>query len=156
MKIISRKKGFTLIELLVVVAIIGILAAVVMSSLNSAREKARDARRMSDIKEIGKAIELYIADNGYAPYIQAGGAIYDFNTAEWNELEDELKPYISKLPKDPCGQACFKKPSFMNAGFYSYQYFNPQDGSTLYGIMATNLEKKPSTFKINNTLGSFN
>lgn len=56
---IWNKKGFTLIELLVVIAIIGILAAVVMVSLNSARGKARDAQRKSDVVNISLALEMY-------------------------------------------------------------------------------------------------
>lgn len=55
----SKNKGFTLIELLVVIAIIGLLSSVVIASLSSARIKARDARRKSDLRQIQKAVELY-------------------------------------------------------------------------------------------------
>ncbi len=57
-------KGFTLIELLVVIAIIGILSSVVLASLNDARRKSRDAKRIADIKQIQLAQELYFDDNG--------------------------------------------------------------------------------------------
>ncbi len=60
-------KGFTLIELLVVIAIIGILSSVVLASLNSARQKSRDARRISDVKQIQLALELYFDSNGEYP-----------------------------------------------------------------------------------------
>ena len=63
----SSKKGFTLIELLVVISIIGILASVVLISLNSARIKARDAQRKADLQQISKALELYYLDNGRYP-----------------------------------------------------------------------------------------
>ena len=52
------KKGFTLIELLVVIAIIGILSAVVLTSLNSSRQKAQDTKQISDVKQVALAMEL--------------------------------------------------------------------------------------------------
>ena len=56
-------RGFTLIELLVVIAIIGVLASIVLASLNTARTKSRDARRVADIKQIQLALELYFDTN---------------------------------------------------------------------------------------------
>lgn len=61
-----KNKGFTLIELLVVIAIIGLLATLAVVALNNARQKSRDAKRVSDIKQIQTALELYYNDaNGY-------------------------------------------------------------------------------------------
>jgi len=63
----TQKKGFTLIELLVVVAIIGLLSTLSIVALNTARAKARDARRVSDVKQIQTALELYYNDKGGYP-----------------------------------------------------------------------------------------
>lgn len=63
----KQQKGFTLVELLVVIAIIGLLSTLAVVALGSARAKARDARRISDIKQIQTALELYNADQGVYP-----------------------------------------------------------------------------------------
>ena len=47
----KQSTGFTLIELLVVIAIIGVLSSVVLASLNTARARARDAERLSNLRE---------------------------------------------------------------------------------------------------------
>ena len=48
----TNKKGFTLIELLVVIAIIGLLSTLAVIALGSARQKSRDAKRLSDLKQV--------------------------------------------------------------------------------------------------------
>src|SRR4030042_4388316 len=65
----KNKKGFTLIELLVVIAIIGLLSTLAVVALNTARQKSRDAKRVSDIKQIQTALELYYADGNAYPSI---------------------------------------------------------------------------------------
>ena len=61
-----RSRGFTLIELLVVIAIIGILSAVVLASLSSARSKGSDAAIQSDLSTVQTQAEIYYSNNGNA------------------------------------------------------------------------------------------
>jgi prepilin-type N-terminal cleavage/methylation domain-containing protein len=63
-----KRKGFTLIELLVVIAIIGLLSTLAVVSLNGARSKARDAKRLSDVKAISTAIELSLVSRDLSGY----------------------------------------------------------------------------------------
>ena len=74
----TNHKGFTLIELLVVIAIIGLLSTLSILALNTARARARDAKRVADVKQIQTALEMYYNDVGTYPAtasITAGGAI---------------------------------------------------------------------------------
>ncbi|MBP6931755.1 MAG: type II secretion system protein [Candidatus Pacebacteria bacterium] len=72
-----RSKGFTLIELLVVIAIIGIFSTLIIGNLNSARKRARDARRMADFRNLSTALDLYYDINSEIfPCGDAGSGSY--------------------------------------------------------------------------------
>ncbi len=107
----KNKKGFTLIELLVVIAIIGLLATLSVVALNNARQKSRDAKRVSDIKQIQTALELYFVDNNGYPTgatVTLGGASYDvlcdIATAHGGLQGDTtgcLTTYMGQIPSNP-------------------------------------------------------
>lgn len=107
-KIGFREGGFTLIELLVVIAIIGLLSSVVLVSLNSAKKRARVATRLSDFRQIEKALYMYYDVNGSYPL----GTDGENDGDNWQALRTALTPYIN-LPQDPlfsgsyplCGRA---------------------------------------------------
>lgn len=93
---INLQKGFTLIELLVVIAIIGTLASVVLSSLDTARGKARDSKRSAEIGQISKALQLYWTDNdGQYPPHNSGTRVLSSLT------ELTAGGHMQALPIDP-------------------------------------------------------
>lgn len=89
MQIFTKKsKGFTLIELLVVIAIIGILATIVLVSLNDARQKARDTKRIGDLRQVQLQMEIFYDDNQAYPANPAAGGVAACTTlaAEWDTV----------------------------------------------------------------------
>ncbi len=98
---VSHKRGFTLIELLVVIAIIGMLSSIVLASMNSARVKARDAKRLSDMHNIRQALELYYSDNNAYPTSDLDGCGgWDIGNKDYQLLNGKLDGYIPKVPND--------------------------------------------------------
>ena len=113
----NTQRGFTLIELLVVIAIIGILSSVVLASLSTARQKSRDAKRISDLGQVQLALELYFDKVqsypiGTPSICGAGGATLCVSTAaaaiNGNDaaivgLADTAQKFLPKAPVPAAG-----------------------------------------------------
>ena len=89
------KLGFTLIELLIVIAIMGILVALLLPNLASARERARDSRRKTDLSSIQTALRLYYSDNQSFPDTTTLNALWG------SALSSNNNTYMAVLPRDP-------------------------------------------------------
>lgn len=105
-----KHNGFTIVELLIVIVVIGILAAITIVAYNGVQQRARDSRRVSDMKQVQKDLELFYTSQGRYP-ITPGGATWDDH---WGFMQQCLtvgtncgftttnfQPFISSVPNDP-------------------------------------------------------
>lgn len=134
-----KNRGFTLIELLVVISIIGLLSSVVLASLDSARGKARDAKRIQDIKQLEIALDLHYESHGSFTQPEAlcsdtsygglGGCGDPGGTGDWasnSDMRDLITDgFFTELPKDP-----------LNNATYRYSYEPSNDGGQAYSLCA--------------------
>ena len=144
MKSQNTKTGFTLIELLVVIAIIGVLSSVVLASLNTARSKARDAKRKEDLHSIQIALTLYFNAYGYypspKPQTSCGGpdSWAESNGTcggQWLTTDPNFMLFMPSVPVDPINTGT-------NAGWGdgNYVYSYSADGSGQDYELLTQLE----------------
>ena len=126
---LRRRSAFTLIELLVVIAIIGILASVVLSSLDSARASARDAKIIQEIRQFRTALEMFRNDNGSYP---ATPAIYKIYNMTASCAGCNMLPYMNPLPDSPI---------YSGTNSYNHNYYGQVDRYTIL----VRLSRHPST-----------
>ena len=122
--LLTSKKGFTLIELLIVITILGILMTIGYQSFYRSQEKARDAERKSDLRQIQKALELYEQDQPLPAYPD-----------DLDGLESPTE-YMKEVPSDP----------MIAGGWDDYRYI-PDPGDSLKYVLFACLENEDDADK---------
>lgn len=155
--ILRKRTAFTLIELLTVIAIIGLLATLVLVSIGRSSAKARDAKRISDITQIKKALETFRVTNGYYPTSTSNGCSDTPNTGwnnsvqcdrsgHWigsvNTVPAPLAPYLEQEPVDPINKLLWPRGAYY---YFSGGYGNvmPYPKSSWY-MLIVSLEVYPN------------
>jgi len=127
-------KGFTLIELLVVIAIIGILSAVVLASLNTARNKGKDASAKASIESIRASAEIYYNSTADAGSTQLGGGNKYYVDATHTVCEN---PDVVKLLTAATAQAGASDCAANSSGNSYTAYVTLNEPSTFFCVDST-------------------
>lgn len=120
-KLHTKEEGFTLIELLVVIAIIGMLASIVLSSLNTARAKARDSWRLQEFTQLKTALELYYSK--YNRYPDPSSDTGTYACGGWDGSVDGT--FIGQLVTDGDMPRISDPSKDANCGNFAYYRYPP-------------------------------
>ena len=131
----NRARGFTLIELLMVIAVIGILAAVILASLDKSRTKALNSRRLQEIQSIHKALIAFHSQYGCLPVTNGSTCISGYNESDaggWDYssqggfltflVSSGITPVVPVDPKNDMEGAS-------TPGKYAYRYYCYTNGN---------------------------
>ncbi len=141
----TNQKGFTIVELLIVIVVIGILAALVITTFTGIQQKARDTERTTDIKALHGQVEAFYAQKGFYP------SIADMNDSSWRSTN--MKGLDQEALKDPKGSG-YNLVATPTANAYAYAVTNSAGSSceaddttcAKYTLTSTN-EGTPPTFE---------
>ena len=99
----KNQAGFTLVELLIVISIIGVLSALLMANFIGVRQRAKDAQRKSDLRQIQSALELYKSDSDSSTYASSvpNASCNGFPSLVASDCSSTV--YMRKVPLDPLG-----------------------------------------------------
>lgn len=108
-----RQEGFTIVELLIVIVVIGILAAIVLTTYSGIQAKARNAKRQTDINSVQTQVEAYFASTGHYP------SFADLSSSSWDTTN--MKSLDQSALHDPSASTAGITLS-QTAGDKVYQY----------------------------------
>jgi general secretion pathway protein G len=112
-----KQTGFTIVELLIVIVVIGILAAIVITTFTGVQKKGRDADRKSDINSIYSQVEVYFAENSRYPSL-AELNLASFRTDNMQGLSDDAL----EDPSGGAGATLLGAAPAANSSTYQYAY----------------------------------
>ena len=143
---VGRKRAFTLTELLVVIAVIGILAATLLPALARAKHKTIQADCISNLKQLGQALQMYVDDNDDrfpGPLWNGLQASYDANSSE--EFLHYVAPYLGvpQLPDQPAVIPVAACPGYMGAA-PGINTINDMEGRICY-LLNPDVDPLPGT-----------
>jgi prepilin-type N-terminal cleavage/methylation domain-containing protein len=123
-----KQSGFTIVELLIVIVVIGILAALVVTTFSGIQRKARNAERESDVKAVHTQLEAYFNEQNTYP------TLANMNDAAWRATN--MKSLDAEALKDPQGSAqTLVAAPVVKA--YSYEPTCDANGCSAYTLTAT-------------------